>query len=52
MTAKPSAVEFDVIVVGSGRGGMTTAIAPSRLGRKSISQITPAQFELRSQNAA
>jgi all-trans-retinol 13,14-reductase len=29
MTAKPSAVEFDVIVVGSGMGGMTTAIALS-----------------------
>jgi len=34
MTAKPSAVEFDVIVVGSGIGGMTTATALSRLGRK------------------
>jgi len=34
MTAKPSTVEFDVIVVGSGMGGMTTATALSRLGRK------------------
>ena len=34
MTAKSPAVEFDVIVVGSGMGGMTTAAALSRLGRK------------------
>jgi all-trans-retinol 13,14-reductase len=31
MTAKQSANEFDVIVIGSGMGGMTTATALSRL---------------------
>lgn len=30
MTAKSSAREFDVIVIGSGMGGMTTAAALSR----------------------
>jgi all-trans-retinol 13,14-reductase len=34
MTAKPSATEFNVIVVGSGMGGMTTAAALSRLDHK------------------
>ena len=34
MTAKPSANEFDVIVIGSGMGGMTTAAALSRLDHK------------------
>jgi len=34
MTASPSAAEFDVIVIGSGMGGMTTAAALSRLDRK------------------
>ena len=34
MTAKPSASEFDVIVIGSGMGGMTTASALSRLEHK------------------
>ena len=34
MTAKPSASEFDVIVIGSGMGGMTTAAALSRLEHK------------------
>ena len=30
MVAKPAASEFDVIVIGSGMGGMTTAAALSR----------------------
>jgi len=34
MSTKPSADEFDAIVVGSGIGGMTTATALSRLGHK------------------
>ena len=34
MTAKQSANEFDVIVIGSGMGGMTTATALSRLDHK------------------
>ena len=34
MTAKQSANEFDVIVIGSGMGGMTTATALSRLNHK------------------
>jgi all-trans-retinol 13,14-reductase len=34
MTAKPSVNEFDVIVIGSGMGGMTTAAALSRLDHK------------------
>src|SRR5210317_649221 len=34
MTAKPSTNEFDVIVIGSGMGGMTTATALSRLEHK------------------
>jgi len=34
MTAKPSTNEFDVIVIGSGMGGMTTAAALSRLDHK------------------
>lgn len=34
MTAKQSASEFDVIVIGSGMGGMTTAAALSRLDHK------------------
>jgi all-trans-retinol 13,14-reductase len=34
MTAKTSANEFDVIVIGSGMGGMTTATALSRLDHK------------------
>ncbi len=34
MTAHPSANEFDVIVIGSGMGGMTTAAALSRLDHK------------------
>jgi all-trans-retinol 13,14-reductase len=34
MTAQPSASEFDVIVIGSGMGGMTTAAALSRLEHK------------------
>ncbi len=34
MTAKQSANEFDVIVIGSGMGGMTTATALSRLDYK------------------
>jgi all-trans-retinol 13,14-reductase len=34
MSTKPSALAFDVIVVGSGMGGMTTATALSRLGHK------------------
>ena len=34
MTTKPSANEFDVIVIGSGMGGMTTAAALSRLDHK------------------
>ncbi len=34
MPAKPSASEFDVIVIGSGMGGMTTAAALSRLEHK------------------
>jgi all-trans-retinol 13,14-reductase len=34
MTAKQSANEFDVIVIGSGMGGMTTAAALSRLDYK------------------
>ncbi|PLW67087.1 phytoene desaturase family protein [Pseudohalioglobus lutimaris] len=34
MTGKPSASEFDVIVIGSGIGGMTTATALSRLDHK------------------
>ncbi len=34
MTAKPSVSEFDVIVIGSGMGGMTTAAALSRLEYK------------------
>ena len=34
MTAKSSASEFDVIVIGSGMGGMTTAAALSRLDHK------------------
>ena len=34
MVAAISEVEFDVIVVGSGMGGMTTAVALSRMGRK------------------
>jgi all-trans-retinol 13,14-reductase len=34
MTAKPSVNEFDVIVIGSGMGGMTTAAALSRLDYK------------------
>jgi phytoene dehydrogenase-like protein len=34
MTAKPSASEFDVIVIGSGMGGMATAAALSRLEHK------------------
>lgn len=34
MTAQTSASEFDVIVIGSGMGGMTTATALSRLGHK------------------
>ena len=34
MTAEPSTSEFDVIVIGSGMGGMTTAAALSRLDHK------------------
>jgi len=34
MTAKSSSNEFDVIVIGSGMGGMTTAAALSRLNHK------------------
>ena len=34
MTSSPAASEFDVIVIGSGMGGMTTATALSRMGRK------------------
>ncbi len=34
MTANPSTNEFDVIVIGSGMGGMTTATALSRLDHK------------------
>lgn len=34
MSAKPSANEFDVIVIGSGMGGMTTAAVLSRLNHK------------------
>lgn len=34
MTAKPSASKFDIIVIGSGMGGMTTASALSRLEHK------------------
>ena len=34
MPARPSASEFDVIVIGSGMGGMTTAAALSRLEHK------------------
>jgi len=34
MITKASKGEFDVIVVGSGMGGMTTAAALSRMGRK------------------
>jgi all-trans-retinol 13,14-reductase len=34
MTAKPSANEFDVIVIGSGMGGMTTAAALSRFDHR------------------
>jgi all-trans-retinol 13,14-reductase len=34
MTAKTTASEFDVIVIGSGMGGMTTAAALSRLDHK------------------
>jgi all-trans-retinol 13,14-reductase len=34
MVAKPSTSEFDVIVIGSGMGGMTTAAALSRLDHK------------------
>ena len=34
MAAKPSANEFDVIVIGSGMGGMTTAAALSRFKHK------------------
>ena len=34
MTTKPSANEFDVIVIGSGMGGMTTAAALSRFDHK------------------
>ena len=34
MAAKPSASEFDVIVIGSGMGGMTAATALSRLDHK------------------
>ena len=34
MTAKPSGNEFDVIVIGSGMGGMTAAAALSRLDHK------------------
>ncbi len=34
MSTRSSVVEFDVIVVGSGMGGMTTATALSRLGHK------------------
>ena len=34
MTAKPLTNEFDVIVIGSGMGGMTTATALSRLDHK------------------
>jgi all-trans-retinol 13,14-reductase len=34
MTAKPAANEFDVIVIGSGMGGMTTAAALSRFDHK------------------
>lgn len=34
MIAKPSTNEFDVIVIGSGIGGMTTATALSRMGHK------------------
>lgn len=34
MSPTPTASEFDVIVIGSGMGGMTTATALSRLGHK------------------
>ncbi|HKJ16780.1 MAG TPA: NAD(P)/FAD-dependent oxidoreductase [Xanthomonadales bacterium] len=34
MATKPSVSEFDVIVIGSGMGGMTTATALSRMGHK------------------
>jgi len=34
MTAKSSSNTFDVIVIGSGMGGMTTATALSRLDHK------------------
>jgi all-trans-retinol 13,14-reductase len=34
LTATPSANEFDVIVIGSGMGGMTAATALSRMGHK------------------
>ncbi|MBT8134764.1 MAG: NAD(P)-binding protein [Gammaproteobacteria bacterium] len=34
MATKPSANEFDAIVIGSGMGGMTTATALSRLEHK------------------
>ncbi|MEZ5963123.1 MAG: NAD(P)/FAD-dependent oxidoreductase [Planctomycetota bacterium] len=34
MTITPTASEFDVIVIGSGMGGMTTATALSRMGHK------------------
>ena len=34
MTDKPSNNEFDVIVIGSGMGGMTTATALSRMDHK------------------
>ena len=34
MTAKSSENEFNVIVIGSGIGGMTTAVALSRLDHK------------------
>lgn len=34
MTARPSTNQFDVIVIGSGMGGMTTAAALSRLDHK------------------
>ena len=34
MNVKPSTNEFDVIVIGSGMGGMTTATALSRMDHK------------------
>ena len=34
MTAKPSTNEFDVIVIGSGMGGITTSTSLSRLENK------------------